>query len=129
MYMNTKQNVAYDMVLFDDSKRETEKKIVPKKASKAKAGGLSMNVVVAFIAFALAMVSILYCYAQLTETSANVNTLKSQVSSAQEAEKRLMMEIEKKNDLKSIEEYARDKMGMVPIQSYQIEYIKVFQQR
>jgi cell division protein FtsB len=124
--MNGNQSVAYDFSYFDQTENlpRPEKKAEPRRAAK-KGASIRLRTIASFVLVIAVLGCIVVNYVQLTETNAKLNSLKKSLTAAQESEKRLNVEMEKKTSLKNIEERARNELGMAEVQSYQVEYVSI----
>jgi cell division protein FtsB len=120
---------AYDLEMFDDNKRaraqQKAKEYRVSSRKKKKTSPISFENIVLFVMVFATLGAILLSYASLTETNKELSRLKKELASVQEEGKRLSVAVEQKNTLSSIEDYARNELGMSELQSYQIEYVSV----
>ena len=126
MYPASKDSMAYDLSMFDEVKREkTTAEYKKKLDSNAERRPISLTKVVWFFVFFVTLAAILYNYTQLTEVSAQVSSLKKELSTLKEEERRLSVMLDSKTNLKMVDEYARGVLGMAQITDGQIEYINI----
>lgn len=119
----SKQSVAYNLELFDNTKRE----VTPRPAPKPPSRGLRVFKAILYTVIAIVCIimvlSVLANYARLTELSMEASSLSRELDNLKEAEARITVDIDKKTTLKEIENVATKTFGMVKIQDYQREYI------
>lgn len=67
----------------------------------------------------------LISFVNINEITIKIDELETKVSELSEQEKELVLQLEKKNDLRVIEDYAKNVLGMVKIDQLAKKYIKV----
>lgn len=140
-------NAAYDLSAFEVVRPEPRVKPSPKFKPKLELVGeqqqltdsekrqeerLSMQkirrvAVVALILFA-SLGAVLFGEAQKNQLSRDIGKLNSQLSTAQSEGTRLEMQLNSIVSIDKIEEYATEKLGMVKMQKYQVQYVDLSQQ-
>lgn len=133
-------NIALDLDLFDNTKNgyvpaDIPEKTIPKpkllkkprnSARTAADAKTSRRFAVKACAFALAafMVigSMLYLRVVLSEARINYNKQKTELEAAQSERITLQMAYDEQMSIDKIEEYAREKLGMVKRENYQVRY-------
>jgi cell division protein FtsL len=128
--MNTRENLAYDLSLFERRerepfKRQTKVKIVPNPKTKQISKITVFKWVAVTVVVVLSIVSIMLCNVKLTELNDKVIKAKSAYNSAKSEQTRFNMQLESRMSLKNVEDYAITKLGLQKVQSYQIEYINL----
>jgi len=111
-----------DMVQEAIRMEEAEKPVKEKPIQKTK---LSLSSVAYCIAFAVLALGLLIYNLNLTVLTDQVATKKDELTELQSKESLLRTEYEKRLDLRSIEAYAVDKLGMVKTERGQVEYLEI----
>ena len=123
----TTKTAAYDLSIFEDRpvKSSVEQVKEPKKQKvlgfSAK-GILVMGLIVTALTFLM-----IYGRVALTETTAEVTRAKQTLSTIENENIRLQMEIDRKMSLSNIEEYAVTQLNMGKVEQYQIETVSIGQ--
>ena len=134
-------NIALDLDLFDNTKNGyvpadlPEEKPIPKpkllkrprsSARNAADARTSRRFAVKACAFALAAFlvigSMLYLRVVLSEARIEYNKQKTELEAAQSERITLQMAYDEQMSIDKIEEYAREKLGMVKRENYQVRY-------
>lgn len=130
---SNRNSLAYDMSLFDETVVPAKKEITAEiaknvtdiasartqKRSKATA---FRNIVATVFCAALA-IFLIYSNAQVTEMVYNIKQEQANLGELKDEVKRLNVEIEKKFDLRTIEQTAREEYGMQKLSADQMTYI------
>ena len=67
--------------------------------------------------------ALLYGRIKVDELDRQISAAETKITTAQSENVRLNMQLDSMISLENVEEYARDNLGMVKMESYQIEYI------
>jgi len=116
-----------DVPLADKPKMELVKK--PKKTfvqikKEMHASALQSAKIIAISVFLLSMLSaLLYGRIKVDELDRQISAAETKITTAQSENVRLNMQLDSMISLKNVEEYAQNNLGMVKMESYQIEYI------
>lgn len=123
----TDKTVAYDLSRFEDRPVRSSIEQV-KEPKKQKVLGFSAKgiLVVGLIVTALTFLMI-YGRVALTETTAEVTRAKQTLSTLENSNVRIQMEIDRKMSLSNIEEYAVTQLNMGKVEQYQIETVSIGQ--
>lgn len=123
----TDKTVAYDLSRFEDRPVRSSIEQV-KEPKKQKVLGFSAKgiLVIGLIVTALTFLMI-YGRVALTETTAEVTRAKQTLSTIENENVRLQMEIDRKMSLSNIEEYAVTQLNMGKVEQYQIETVSIGQ--
>ncbi len=111
----------------DKPKMELVKK--PKKTlnqvkREMHASALQSAKIIAISVFLLSMLSaLLYGRIKVDELDRQISAAETKITTAQSENVRLNMQLDSMISLKNVEEYAQTNLGMVKMESYQIEYI------
>ena len=126
-----RQNVAYDLSMYEsllESKPEKQQK--PQQQAKTvkfknkKTFKTALNVL--SIAIALSMVlAIVYTNSQITEITSNIASVQNEITELESEKAYLDFTLESRMSLNEIEEYAVNVLGMVKMDSTQVEYIEI----
>lgn len=119
----SKENLAYNLELFEPKTRPHIIKPEKKMRIKTKTSFISMKSVALFIICVVTVGFILTGYAKVSEYSSESASLQKQLSKLEAEERRLTLEMEKKTSLKAIDDIAKKQLNMSQVQSYQIEYV------
>ena len=119
----SKQSVAYDLDLFDNSNRRVARRSSPKPPSRGLRVARAIFFTIIAVVCIIMVLSVLANYARLTELSMEASSLSRELDSLKETEARITVDIDKKTTLKDIETIATKTFGMAKIQDYQREYI------
>ncbi|MBS7390431.1 MAG: hypothetical protein KIG33_08870, partial [Oscillospiraceae bacterium] len=80
--------------------------------------------IIAISVFLLSMLSaLLYGRIKVDELDRQISATETKITTAQSENVRLNMQLDSMISLKNVEEYAQTNLGMVKMESYQIEYI------
>jgi hypothetical protein len=128
--MNTRENLAYDLSLFEPKekvpfKRQTKVKIVPNPKTKHISILTMFKWSVLTAVVVLSIVSILLSNVKLITLTNQVNTAQTAYSNAKSAETMLNLQLESRMSLGNVQNYAVTKLGLQKVQSYQIVYINL----
>ncbi|MBQ7284542.1 MAG: hypothetical protein IJW74_06840 [Oscillospiraceae bacterium] len=126
-----RQNVAYDLSMYEsllEPKPQREEKInhqaktvkiKNKKAFRTALNILSIAVIVSMI------IGIIYTNSQITEITTNISDVQSQITELESEKAYLEFTLESRMSLNEIEDYAVNVLGMVKMDSTQVEYIEI----
>ncbi len=103
--------------------KQVQKK--PVKKAKAKKRAISSGVVASIAVIAVTAVFILYCQMRLTQLTAEINEKNAALEDLIAQNVSLSSKQAYEMDVGEIEEYASKKLGMVKMDSGQIEYIEL----
>lgn len=128
--MYTRENLAYDLTLFEPREKESfqrqaKVKIVPnpKTIHISKLSIFKWTAIAAIVVSSI--LAVMFCNVKLTELNDKATMQKAAYNSAKSEETRLNMQLESRMSLKNVEEYAITKLGLQKVQSYQIQYINL----
>lgn len=123
----TTKTAAYDLSIFEDRPVRSSIEQV-KEPKKQKVLGFSAKgiLVMGLIVTALTFLMI-YGRVALTETTAEVTRAKQTLSTLENENIRIQMEIDRKMSLSNIEEYAVTQLNMGKVEQYQIETVSIGQ--
>lgn len=131
------KNLAYDFELFETSpkkeKREqgkkknnlikiTEEQLLKSRRKKYNPFAVILGVFCSVIVLAI-VGTMIYSQAQLTELTAQINAAQKSLAESESVNTQLNMRLESKMSLRSVEDYAKNKLGMRQTQSDQVVYI------
>ncbi len=122
-------NLAYDLSLFEERKREEKvqtKEEVTVKAAKAQRKGntlLALKIVSTVLVIGFTVGLMLYFNAQIYELNDTINGLNGTLIAAQAEEVRLNVSLDQKISMENIEEYITEDLGMVKQEKYQMHYV------
>lgn len=126
-----RQNVAYDLSMYEsllEQKPERQQKpqqqaktvkLKNKKAFKTALSVLSIAVVVSMI------IGIIYTNSQITEITTNISAVQKEITELESEKAYLDFTLESRMSLNEIEDYAVNVLGMVKMDSTQVEYIEI----
>ena len=126
-----RQNVAYDLSMYEsllEPKPQREEKInhqaktvkiKNKTAFRTALNILSIAVIVSMI------IGIIYTNSQITEITTNISDVQSQITELESEKAYLEFTLESRMSLNEIEDYAVNVLGMVKMDSTQVEYIEI----
>lgn len=97
--------------------------VIVKKHVKAKAFPVSF--VFYTLVTTLMLMFVVYSYSVVNEVSYDITALESQISQTKSENERLALELDKRNDLKHIEEVATTKLGMVKSTDVVKHYVSI----
>lgn len=127
------KNVAYDLSLFEEVTINEQSNVLelPNKGSKTTYKPKKAN---PFLALAISIFSlislgivgtIVYNQVQLTELTANINSVTKQLNESEGIYTQLKVKAESNLSLSIVEDYAKNKLKMSKIDPSQIEYISL----
>jgi len=126
-----RQNVAYDLSMYEsllEQKPEKQQKpqqqaktvkLKNKKAFRTALSVLSIAVVVSMI------IGIIYTNSQITEITTNISQVQNDITELESEKAYLEFTLESRMSLSEIEDYAVNVLGMVKMDSTQVEYIEI----
>ncbi|MBE6895144.1 MAG: hypothetical protein E7483_06055 [Ruminococcaceae bacterium] len=126
-----RQNVAYDLSMYESlleqrperqQKPQQQAKTVKlknKKAFKTALSVLSIAVVVSMI------IGVIYTNSQITEITTNISQVQREITELESEKAYLEFTLESRMSLNEIEDYAVNVLGMVKMDSTQVEYIEI----
>ena len=126
-----RQNVAYDLSMYEsllEQKPERQEKpqhqaktvkLKNKKAFSTAVKALSVAVVLSMI------IGIVYTNSQITEITTNIAAVQNQITELESEKAYLNFTLESRMSLNEIEDYAVNVLGMVKMDSTQVEYIEI----
>ena len=128
------QNLAYNLSYIEQEnnnlqKRIAEKERFRKKEAETKKSAASFLAIVKCVSMVCVVVFmlglVLVNYVQLTEKTAKIVSTKKELAQLQEQKNLLNVYIERKTNVRQVEQFARDTLGMAEVQNHQIEYISL----
>jgi len=120
-----KTSVAYDLAQFAPSvERQPRVEVVrtQKKKNKTKKA-LKARLITYVIMLTVLMMGTVYSRIQLTEVRSDINKKNTELTKIESENAYLNYEMESMVSLKNAEEYAVDELGLVKLDSNQIEYV------
>ena len=126
-----RQNVAYDLSMYESlleprpEKQERAQyqakpvKLKNKRAFKTALSMLSIAVVVSMI------IGIVYTNSQITEITTDISAVQREITELESEKAYLDFTLESRMSLNEIEDYAVNVLGMVKMDSTQVEYIEI----
>ena len=126
-----RQNVAYDLSMYEsllEQKPEKEAKpqhqaktvkLKNKKAFQTAVRALSLAVILSMI------IGVIYTNSQITEITTDIATVQSEITELESEKAYLEFTLESRMSLSEIEDYAVNVLGMVKMDSTQVEYIEI----
>jgi hypothetical protein len=130
-----KSNVAYDFSRFspveepETEKHENKQQQLAKKKHKAKAKALKPATAVKWVFVSLFVMLSLACIMvgniKITQLSDQVTTTQKKLDTAKSVQVSLNSKLESRMSLSKVEDYAVNKLGLVKVQSYQIQYVRL----
>jgi cell division protein FtsL len=126
-----RQNVAYDLSMYEsllEPKHERQArpqqqaktvKLKNKRAFKTALNVLSIAVMVSMI------IGIVYTNSQITEITTDISTVQKEITELESEKAYLDFTLESRMSLNEIEDYAVNVLGMVKMDSTQVEYIEI----
>jgi cell division protein FtsL len=116
-----KTNAAYNLSIYEN---EPEIKMVKAKKPPRPTGlGFSPKMVLFALVIAAIGSAFLYTNAMMNEVFNDIRAIETEIKTIEAERTRLEMEIESRQSLRNIEEYAKKTLGMNKIQKYQTEHI------
>ncbi|MBC3517051.1 hypothetical protein H8K20_11665 [Neobittarella massiliensis] len=117
---------AYDLSLFEN--REPKMRVIKnEKPQPKKKGAPAGKVLLAAIAICVTGLMI-YSRVVLTELGDQLSTAKDNLATLTSTTKQLDMQLETRMSLKNVEQYASTQLGLVRVDSKQVEYVDLEQQ-
>ncbi len=124
------ENVAYDLSMYEtqvrentDSQKKTQQtkviKIKNKRTFKTAINIMSIAVVVSLV------IGVLYTNAEITKTANSISKVKKSITEIDSEKAYLQFTLESKMSLNEIEDYAVGVLGMVKMDSSQLEYVEI----
>ena len=126
-----RQNVAYDLSMYEsllEPKHERQArpqqqaktvKLKNKKAFRTALSVLSIAVVISMV------IGIVYTNSQITEITTDISAVQKEITELESEKAYLNFTLESRMSLNEIEEYAINVLGMVKMDSTQVEYIEI----
>lgn len=126
-----RQNVAYDLSMYESLlEQKPEKQHTPnpqvktvklknKKAFRTAVRALSVAVVLSMI------IGVIYTNSQITEITTDIAAVQNEITELESEKAYLDFTLESRMSLNEIEEYAVNVLGMVKMDSTQVEYIEI----
>ena len=126
-----RQNVAYDLSMYEsllETKPEKQErtqqqaktvKLKNKRAFKTALNVLSIAVMVSMI------IGIVYTNSQITEITTDISAVQREITELESEKAYLDFTLESRMSLNEIENYAVNVLGMVKMDSTQVEYIEI----
>ena len=126
-----RQNVAYDLSMYEsllEQKPEKQPrtqqqaktvKLKNKKAFRTAIRALSLAVMLSMV------IGIVYTNSQITEITTNISSVQKEITELESEKAYLNFTMESRMSLNEIEEYAVNVLGMVKMDSTQVEYIEI----
>ena len=126
-----RQNVAYDLSMYEsllETKPEKQErtqqqaktvKLKNKRAFKTALNVLSIAVMVSMI------IGIVYTNSQITEITTDISAVQKEITELESEKAYLDFTLESRMSLNEIENYAVNVLGMVKMDSTQVEYIEI----
>lgn len=121
------QQKKYDFSRFETKKRTVHGTSAPRLTSGQGGNAAARfrvrfsNIFLYFV-ICLTLVTILISYVKLTEVTSTITTLQSELSRVENEGRVLQTQLESKTKLDEVEEIAKNQLGMVKVQSHQLEY-------
>lgn len=121
-------NLAYDLSLFEERKKNEETKVEKEKNNEVKTvrrGNtvLALKIVSTVLVIGFTIGLILYYNAQIYELNDEISSLNETLVAAQTEEVRLNVSLDRKISMENIEKYITEDLGMVKQEKYQMHYI------
>lgn len=123
----SKQSLAYDLTLFDESLEapKPELKEIPKPKKRLITPGVAVLNVFLCILVVSVLTVIMVGNARLNELTLEISSANKQLAALQDEEKKLNVELDRRIDLRNIEEYAKNNLGMQKLMKSQIIYVNL----
>lgn len=125
-----KENVAYDLSLFEPrenrAEEQTEAAAVKKQQAVRKPSVRPLAVLkwsAASLLVLLSLTAVMLGNVQINKLNNQANTMRKQMSNAQSEQIRLSVSLESRTSLSNVENYAVNKLGLQKIGQYQIQYV------
>lgn len=126
-----RQNVAYDLSMYEsllEPKPHKEEKVQqqPKtvKFKNKKAFGTVLRTLSLAIIGSL-IIGIVYTNSQITEITTDISSVQSEITELESEKAYLEFTLESRMSLNEIEDYAVNVLGMVKMDSTQVEYVEI----
>ena len=126
----TKENVAYDLSLFEPREGRAEEQTADTAVKKQQAARrFSVRPLTALkwsassLLVLLSLTAVMLGNVQINKLNNQTNTMRKEISSAQSEQIRLSVLLESRTSLNNVENYAVNKLGLQKIGQYQIQYI------
>lgn len=124
------ENVAYDLSMYEtqvrentDSQKKTQQtkviKIKNKRTFKTVVNVMSIAVIVSLI------IGVLYTNSEITQTANSISQVKKSITEIDSEKAYLEFTLESKMSLNEVEDYAVGVLGMVKMDSSQLEYVEI----
>ena len=118
-------NLAYDYSIYEPViKREPEQRIKVKKTVQRSSESVFATIFLAFAAVAL-LCAILYGNAEQTRLYNEALNLDKKIALLASDNVRMQSELEAKTNIRSVEEYAENVLGLQKLDNAQIEYVEL----
>lgn len=122
-----KESKKYDFSRFETKKKTIQKGAAPRLTAGgrgAAAGRFRVRFSNIFLYFVICitLVTILISYVKLTEVTSDMTNLQTELSRVENEGKVLEGQLESKTKLDEVEDIAKNQLGMVKVQSHQLEY-------
>lgn len=131
--MSYKSNVAYDFSLFapeeepEQLEQQPKEQKIVKKRSKAISKPVKPATLVKWVFVSLfvmlSLVSIMVGNIKITQLSDEITLTQKQLDTSKSVQVSLNSKLESRMSLTKVEDYAVNKLGLVKIQPYQIQYV------
>lgn len=121
-------NLAYDFALFEEKKVAPKKKEEEKKEEAVYRSRNFLKVLKIFMAIAVCGLlagGLLYSNAVLAELNSESIALTKELDNLKDEEQRLKVELDSRINMKEVEEYITNELGMVKLEKYQVNYINL----
>lgn len=123
--MSKPSNLAYDYSIYEPvKKREPEQRIKVKKTVQ-QSSGIVFKAIFLAVASAALLCAIIYGNAEKTRLYNEMLSLDNQITLLASDNVRMQSEIEAKTNIKIVEEYAVNVLGLQKLDNSQIEYIEL----
>ena len=103
--------------------KRTKKSYAQTKSDMKRANLHTAKIIAISLVLLVMMSALLYGRMKVDELDRQIQSKKNELSVAQSENVRLSMKLDSLISLKNVEEYAQNKLGMVKMENYQIEYI------
>ena len=136
--MALEKNLAYDLSLFEEKPREYKQKPnkknnilkIPQEKLKINARPMAktlsvLSTAVLSIVSVSVLVIMIYSQVQLTELTENIGCMQKTLNESRSVYTQLQMRVESEMSLHTVEQYAKQNLGMQNTEAYQVEYIEL----
>lgn len=125
--MRTTSSAAYDLSQFAPAERERPrvKVVTTKKKNSRNKKAFKVKFVAYMVVLAVLMAGTVYSRFQLTEVKSSINTNTTALTALQSENAYLSYELESMVSLRNAEDYAENELGLVRVDSSQIEYVSL----